>query len=178
MSVPTAERYRDTRARDYAFGKDRGLPSDARQIEDAVGFNRVLQDLWVQEIEFFENYGILPGLSPDTQPNKVRGLEGYEVELSGLESETFNRQLHPQVEGYEWQRGIAVKIPGIVPPLVGGNLVFLFIGEMKPDVRGGSPDPIAYIDGNVGPREVLEVVRNYANGRKTSMQELASQITS
>lgn len=161
------ERYREIRQRKPEHG-DEGLPQGARKFNHPA-VDEVLEDLNIREIESYQDLHVAPGLTTDTEPGKIYGLEAYEHEISNDRSETFRHQQHPQVEGYAWSKGISFKVEA--------GRVFLFVA-MQPWTEGGSPDPIVYVDGNVGAEEVLGVVTAYAQARQRAMTELETQLVS
>ena len=79
-----------------------------------------------------------------------------EVEASSSNNPTFNNQLTPKVEGYDWYRGFAFKSKETQ------GEVFIFTGWMQPWYDGGAPDPIVFTRGNVNDLHLFLAVKTYA----------------
>lgn len=126
-----------------------GLPQGAIKCTDAeiVG---MLQKIHIEEIRFYNdtNHCINGGLF---------ALKGYEAEESDFENQIFNGQLDPEVEGYRWYRGLAIRVGD-------AGRIFIFAGAMQPWREGGSPDCIVYSRGRVTREEIFKVVRAYCDG--------------
>ena len=125
-----------------------GLPKGAVKCSDAE-IEKLLQEMHIENIRFYN----------DTQICINGGLftlKSYEAEASGSKNKTFNNQLHPEVEGYNWYRGFAIKVDN--------GMVFIFTGMMQPWREGGSPDCIIYSTGYVSRKDVLKVVNVYCSG--------------
>ena len=125
-----------------------GLPKGAVKFPDKE-VDRLLQEMRIEEIRFYKDthHCINGGLF---------ALVGYEVEESDFHSPTFNDQLHPTIEGYDWYRGFAVK--------VNGGKVLILSGWMHPWCEGGAPDTIVYLLGEPPRETVLGVIQTYCSG--------------
>lgn len=126
-----------------------GLPQGAIKCTDAK-INELLQKMHIEEIRFYNdtNQCINGGLF---------ALKGYEAEESDIGNQIFNGQLGPEVEGYRWYRGLAIRAGG-------AGRVFIFAGAMQPWREGGSPDYIVYSRGHLSREEICKVVSAYCSG--------------
>ncbi len=126
-----------------------GLPQGAIKCTDAK-INGLLQKMHIEEIRFYNdtNQCINGGLF---------ALKGYEAEESDIGNQIFNGQLGPEVEGYRWYRGLAIRSGG-------AGRVFIFAGAMQPWREGGSPDYIVYSRGSLSREEIYKVVSAYCSG--------------
>lgn len=139
-------RYLQARKREIK-DDNRGLPSGAVKCTDKK-INELLQKIWIKKIRFYNDTNCCI--------NRPLFEESYKVEESGFESELFAKQLNPIVEGYIWFRGFAIN--------VSGGKVLIFSGWIQPWRRGGAPDPIVYVLGEVYREDVLKVVQAYYQG--------------
>jgi hypothetical protein len=77
---------------------------------------------------------------------------GYVTEESGNDSNIFANHLHPEVEGYAWYRGFAIK--------TNDGKILIFFGWIQPwGEYGDNPDPIVYLLGDVSRDALLKVIQ-------------------
>lgn len=151
---------------------DDGLPVGARRFDDPE-VAHLLGEAHGQEVDLYNDTNICvnAGLIEDTQ---IRGLEDFELEVSGFNSRTFKGKLHPRVGGYNWYRGIAVKVNRSRLPCLDQNQVIIFSGFMQPRLKDGAPEPVVYTRGRVSREAVLEVVQSYTTGIISYINEVRS----
>ncbi len=161
------ERFEAARKRENGKIGSRGLPQGATKFVDSE-VDTILQNSWIEQIRFYKETG-------QTLANwdLLTGLMDYETELSGPDSKTFNNQTHPQVEGYEWDRGIIIGVKRLLLPLVGKPQIIIFTGNMRPLERGGAPDPLVYFRGGVQTKDVLDIVQKYTAGISARIEALS-----
>lgn len=129
-------------------GQSLGLPVLAEKCEDEEIY-LLLRKMWEAQIRFYLDTSCCVNGGAFT-------LRNYEIEESSFKSRIFGYELHPQVEGYLWYRGIAVKIKN--------GMVLIFSGWMQPWLEEGSPYPIVYTRGGLGREDVLPVIKVYCEG--------------
>ena len=136
-----------SRTREIIDNKNSGLPKGAVKCNDPE-IERLLREMHIENIRFYNDTRlcISDGLST---------LRRYKTEESSYENATFYNQLHPEVEGYGWYRGLAIEI--------GNDMAFIFTGFMQPWNKGGSPDYIIYSTGDVPRKDLLKMVREYCS---------------
>lgn len=147
---------------------DEGLPNGAKKFNDEET-EILLQEMWDKEVKFFKETKICINGGFDMGNKNIPGLERFEVEISGHDSEIFKGRLYPRVKNNYWYRGIAVR-----PDTDNlSNLVIIFSGWMQP-WHEYPPSPIVYTIGDVPDQTVRTVIQRYTTGMSEYLDRLRS----
>jgi hypothetical protein len=101
----------------------------------------------------------LNGGSTVNHPNELAGAPVIEFQNKYAASDSFEehaRWLHPEVEGYNWFRGLEV-------PTGEDSAIIIFTPWMQPWRQGGAPFPTLYAIGDPSPERVREIVSDYCS---------------
>lgn len=137
------------------------LPEGAQKMDNPE-LARLMGVDRVQEIEYYE---VSEGWMV---PGRV-GLEEFDFEESGFESQMFKGRLHPRAEGYYWYRGYAVNLQAVQDlgdVVMPGRQVIILRGWLQPWREAGAPDGLVYVRGGVTEEEAIEVISRYCRGRQ------------
>jgi hypothetical protein len=129
-----------------------GLPEGAIRIKTPELVSMLAEDR-IEQIEFYNKHNQSRGGIFSTM-GKLLG-DNIEIKESDFHNPTFNNELHPNVEGIDWYRGMSFKNKET------GGEVFLFFGWMQPWYKGGAPDPMIFERGNVEEIEKFVIVKTY-----------------
>jgi len=138
------ENFENSRKRVEKKGNS-GLPEGAVRCKDS-DIGEMLIKMQIERIRLYNFAGFSGG-------DGSSAFKDCECEESDFHGQTFNCQLHPEVEGYYWYRGFAITVDG--------GKVFIFTGWMQPWYEGGSPDPIVYSTKLLAREKILEIVTKY-----------------
>lgn len=145
-----------------------GLPEGTRRFQDART-TQLLSDMWKRQIVFYNRTQLCidPGFNVDR--NHMPGLGSLEVEVSSPQSSTFKGQLHPEVEGHSWFKGIAVK--------TGKGQVLIFSGWMPLRIEDETQAPIVYTTGDIQDEAVRDIILMYTSNIAKKIKASELQLT-
>jgi len=130
----------------------------AEKLEDPDVIN-MLRAYWDAALDVYET-------RPDRELDHERlaalradFLAKYDIEESDVDRGSFNGQLHPEVEGYNWYRGYQITLKGT--PQHRLESVYILAGWLQPWKEGGAPYPIAFVDKGFSPDTARQMIADY-----------------
>ena len=163
----TLEKFENIPANNLGY---EGLPQGAKKFDNQHTM-KLLRAMWDEKFNFYKETQIPLSAGLDGDGESVSWLGDLEVEVSGANSQIFNGQLHPKAEGYEWFRGIAVKVDKENT----SNQVIIFLGWMQSAEDLNRP-PVIFSVGEASDEIIRNVIYRYIESERSYISTLREVI--